>query len=314
MFKTLTVYQLTQATASVVSRLSGALESKPFAPVKENEHASVGFVPPLGIGTEAMTYEANGGALFCLRIDEKEVPAAVVRDRLEAMKRDRATDGAEPMTRAEERAEKERIKEGFYSMVLAKPTYVAAYIDKQLHMLFVAASDDLADTFIHHLGQAFGGRIPVKLLGIEDEPCDKFTAWVRDTDLLGDSFELGHQGALKFPDRDGGCGNINAKNEDFDSPDFLHLLESGRQVCSISLEHEELKFRLTSKLGIRNIALSDDAKAETFDPDAGAVTVHYEFAVFVKTMRQIMRDLEPILGPWPHQEVLDLGGEHEAAA
>jgi len=38
-----------------------------------------------------------------------------------------------------------------------------------------------------------------------------------------------------------------------------------------------------------------------------------EFAAFVPAMRDVMRALEPLLGGWPKQEILDLE-DSEAAA
>ena len=74
MFKSLTIYQLTQATDAVLKRLDAALESKPFAPCSDKQAISRGFVKPLGEDTATITWSTNGGTLFCLRTDEKKIP------------------------------------------------------------------------------------------------------------------------------------------------------------------------------------------------------------------------------------------------
>ena len=55
-------------------------------------------------------------------------------------------------------------------------------------------------------------------------------------------------------------------------PEILSLIEAGREVCSVSLVHEDMDFRLTSSLGIRSISLGEDLKVEIYDEDVGKST------------------------------------------
>lgn len=61
MFRSLTIYQLTQATNAVLKRLGAALAENPFAECTKHSARSHGFVPPIEGSTE-MTYETNGCA------------------------------------------------------------------------------------------------------------------------------------------------------------------------------------------------------------------------------------------------------------
>lgn len=78
MFRSLTIYQLTQATPAVLRRLETALGENPFSECTKLSARSIGFVPPLP-NSEEMTYETNGAVLFCLRTDEKSVPSKFVK-------------------------------------------------------------------------------------------------------------------------------------------------------------------------------------------------------------------------------------------
>lgn len=305
MFKSLTVYQLTLPAKTVLKRLPAALEAHPFADPLPKQPMARGFIPALGHGE--ITYGANGGTLFCLRKDEKTVPSSAVKRAVDLRRIKAESDGQE-WSKVDERIAKEEIIEGFLPGIPAASSYTYAYVDAVLGMLFLGATGDAADDFTKYLGDAMGGTAPLILLGITDEPCDKFTAWVIDTDLLGDVFELGDQGAIKHAGTEGGCGLMNIKHEDFGLPEMIALIEAGRQVCSISLVHEQMAFRLTSGLGIRNIKLSDDVLADAADDD-GQVTRPEEFAAFVPAMRAVIGDLDPLLGGWPQQELLDLNEE-----
>ena len=305
MFKSLTVYQLTQATSAVLDRLDNALLSAPFTPCREKEAKSHGFIKPLGEDSEVITYEANGGVLLCLRTDKKLISSSQVKRQVEALRRETEAKN-QPFSKTDERMAKEEFTDAQLPGANIDTREFFGYFDRELHMLFLGASDDDADEFIKALGKAFGATAPVKLIEIEKDPCDHYTDWAKDPDLLGDHFELGHQGALKHPNKEGGCGNINATNEDFDSEEFISLIDAGRQVSSISLEHDLFNFRLTSKLAVKNIKLSDRVESEGYDEDAEGVTRANKFAAFVQAMRYVMQDLEPLLGGFVAQKLLDL--------
>jgi len=83
MFRTATIYQLTQATNAVLKRLAPALAEARFKKCDKKSARSVGFVPPMP-ESEEVTYETNGGVLFCLRTDEKTVPSRYVKAQVDA--------------------------------------------------------------------------------------------------------------------------------------------------------------------------------------------------------------------------------------
>ncbi len=307
MLKSITIYQTTIATQSIASRLPEALARLPFKRCPKASAQSRGFVPPIP-GGEEIIYSANGGILFCLRTDTKTVPTSAVNERVNE-RREKASKAARDFTATDESLAKEEIIAEFLPGIPPATKLAYAYLDTKLGMLFMGATGESADQFVEALGSALKGKAPLILLGIEGDPSEKFTAWVKDSDLLGHAFTLGTTGSLKHPGTEGGCGVINAKHEDFESSEMLSLIEAGRQVCSIALDHERMDFRLTSSLGLRNIVLSDAVKAEGFDEESGETTLANEFAAFVVALRAVIGSLEPLLGGWPKQEVLDLGEE-----
>ena len=307
MFKSLTIYQLTQATDAVLKRLPAALESLPFAECTDHQAKARGFVPPLGSGE--ITYGANGGTLFRLRTDVKELPAGAIKLMVQEQIADRAGDDSfDPDNKTDVRLLKDEITQKLLPGCVAAPSWTYAYIDRPLGMMFVGASELGADEFVEAFKAAFKA-LPLTLLGIEREPCDIFTEWLKAPDTLGDTFQLGHDCSLKHA-KEGGTAVINIKQDDLDSDEMGAMLEAGKQCCRISLEHKDMSFAITARLGLRAIHLSDEAAA---DIDAEDITAS-EFAVFVDCLRGVLTDLEPLLGGWPKQEVLDLEDSEEAAA
>ena len=309
MFKSLTIYQLTQATDAVLKRLDAALESKPFAPCSDKQAISRGFVKPLGDDSEVISYSANGGTLFCLRTDEKALPAAAVKLLVADQVRELG-DKLDTENKTDMRLLKEEITDRLLPGATPAPSWTFAYIDRELAMMFVGASEAGADEFVEAFKDAFKA-LPIMLLGVEEDPCTIFTEWLRNPSELGEVFTLGDSCSLKHA-KEGGTANIQIQHDELDSDEIKEMLEAGKECCRIGLVHEDMSFAITSKLGIRSIQLSDDVKAEIAE-DPHTSTQSSEFAAFVTVMRGVMRDLEPLLGGWPKQEILDLE-DSEAAA
>lgn len=308
MFRTATIYQNTQATGAILKRLVPALAEARFKECGKKSARSVGFVPPL-LESEEMTYETNGCVLFCLRTDEKSVPSKYVKAQVDASVAKREAAGEE-LSVVDIRLVKESVVEQLLPGIPPEPSRTYAYIDKQLGMLFVDANEDAADAFMDALKGALKGT-PFKLLGIEkDDPSEIFTQWLKDPDSLGDWLELGDSCSLKHA-KEGGTAVINIQHEELESDEMTAMLEAGKQCCRIGLVHEDATFAITAKLGLRKVTLGDDRKIEV-EEDGPAIPA--EFAVIVVVMRNILGALEPLLGGWPKQELLDLHDEQEDAA
>jgi len=314
--KTLTVFQLTQPMKAVLERLADSLRGSDhlFKPCAASQQTSTGFVPPLTPKKEIgeLLYETNGGVLFCLRTDTKKCAKASVDLRAEKIIAERKAKDEE-VSKTDERLIKDEIRAEILKNAEPEPSWTNAYFDKQRDLLLVWASDEDADAFVKSMKSALGG-VPFTLLEVPNvDLSDKFTEWVKDTAKLGKAFKIGCKGTMKHPDKEGGCGIINIEHEDLDSDEFKNLIDTGRLVCAIGLEHKHYTFRLTSKLGIRNIEFSKDTKALTFDESAGEATMASTFAVWTKVNRDVLDDLELLFGEWPKQEMLDLSGEDQAA-
>lgn len=307
MFRSLTIYQLTIPAADFLERLPDALQSRLFKPCGEKVQKSEGWVPALGGDSTDLIYTANGGTLMRLRTDYKEVPGSWIKEQVTDARRRNEAAGKE-FTKTDEQLAREAAVDSALPDTRPSISHAFAYLDHELSMLFVARTGEAADEFTSALGISLAGAPPLSLLGHEydPDPCITFTKWVQDTSLLGEKFEVGRKGDIKHAGQEGGCGMINIKQEDLDSEEIVHLLEAGRQVCSVALEHEKFSFRLRADLGFRNIELSKQMKAEGFDEESGGVSLANQFASFVYAMRYVINDLEPLLGGWPKQEMLDL--------
>jgi recombination associated protein RdgC len=298
-FKTLTMYQLTQATGAVLKNMATGMQNHPFVECPPTSHRSSGFVPPLGAGE--ITYETEGAVLFCLRTDEKTVPASYIQHAIEEYVK--AND--KEMSPVDIRVLKQELIDQALPHQVPAIRYTFGYIDKKLAMLFLCEADkDALDRYMDNIKKALGGT-PFQHLGIKDEPCDFFTNWLKVPATLPPELKLGDSCSLKHP-KDGGTSVINWKCDDMESPEMKAMLDAGKQCCRISLKHDDADFAITANLGIRRLELSPD---QLINIDNDGNDIPALFATTVKVVRGILSVLEDSLGGWPKQELLDLGDE-----
>lgn len=318
MFRSLTAYQCTQPAEAIVRKLDNALEGRAFAKCLPAMPSSTGFVKPLGEDSATITYETDGAILMCLRTDEKEVPGAAVKllvsERADAMREKKTEDGQDvDLSKTDMRLIKEQIIEELLPTTLPRPRWTYAYLDKTLAMLFVAGSEEHCEHFVKQLGTALEAK-PFVLLGVEGDPCEKFTAWMKDAEEIEDSFAIGHDCSLKHP-KEGGTAIINVRKDDLDSVEMQAMLEAGKVCCRLALEHELMTFGINANLRLSGFSMDKDLRAELEeDDDNPNIGKASEFSLWVRAVRQVINDLEPLLGGWPKQEMLDLHDEQEQAA
>ena len=81
-FKNIRAYRLNDSFDLSPSDLEEKMQVGTFTPCAKSQSLSLGWVPALGDGTEALVHAAAGRLLLCLRREEKILPASVIREQL----------------------------------------------------------------------------------------------------------------------------------------------------------------------------------------------------------------------------------------
>ena len=311
MFRSMTLYQLTQQPAAVEEKLLAALkdESNHFADVLPNQQASRGFVSPLGENAKTIDYKTDGALLFCIRADVKEIPSGAVKLEAKARAAAREAEGEE-LSKTDLRIIKDDVLQEMLPRAIPTPSWTYGYLDTVMGMLMIGSGDG-ADDVVAFLKGVLRGT-PFKLLGLNDvEPCDELTKWLKSPDtVLPEDFTLGDACSLKHP-KEGGTAVFNITHEELDGEDIQTLLDAGKKCCRIAINHPDIEFAFTRHLGLRRMALTKERKADLAEHDEGIPEDNRanEFAAWVTAIRTVMGQLETLLGGWPTQEMLDLKSE-----
>ena len=108
-FKQLSLFRLNPDALPDLAKLESGMEQHCFAPPSGLEWSSQGFVAPAGHAPDRLLHPLAGGALAALKREEKVLPAATIRDALDAKIADIEARECRPVGRKEKRELKEQI-------------------------------------------------------------------------------------------------------------------------------------------------------------------------------------------------------------
>jgi recombination associated protein RdgC len=278
-FKSLTLYRFTRPFTLGPEELDARLATKAFRPVSELELTSSGWVPPLGRDGSQLVHATGGYVMVSARTEEKVMPAAAVKDALEA--RARAIE-AEEGRRVGGRRRAELKDQVIFEMLpraFTRSRERLAYLDPRGGWLVVdAASPRKAEELIALLRESVGS-LPVVPLGVVDAPGAVMTGWLTAGDLpagflIEDECDLIDRGQAR--------GTVRVRRQDLSSDEIRGHLDAGKVVTRLALTFDDrLSFVLDDGLTVRRLRFLDVVQeaAREVDAETGAERFDADFAV-----------------------------------
>lgn len=261
-FKNLAFYRITQSLNISPDKLSGALAGRQFVPCAANDWMRKGFVPPVD-RSEEWTISIGNRHLVCLKVQEKILPAAAIKEALELKVREVEQRENRVLGRKERKALKEAVTEELLPRALTKSKSHYAYIDFEDNLLVVdSASASVVDTVIGSLRDALAS-FPVIPLRTKSAPHVIFAHWIQHE--APKDFSL--SGACKLLDPLSSA-KVTVANHDLTNEAFTNLLVEGHQVESIGLsDFGDASFTLGADLRVSQLKIQNGAIMAARDED-----------------------------------------------
>ena len=287
-FKNLQVLQLTESVGYKPEQLSIELEQAAFKPCGKAIPATAGWVAPIGGEDAPLVYGSNAFMIFCLKSQEKVLPATVVREQLSEQVAGLQNDG-----RKVSRKEKERMKDELYysllSQAFAQSQRTYAYIDPQSGWLIV---DTSARKRLEQFMGIFSNSVQSYRV-VEPElnsVSALLTRWLKEQMPRG--FELAD--ACVMEDLSEKVGTIRVKNKDLGADNVQSFLREGCQVTQLTMSwYEQIQFTLKQDFSFTGVKFLDavqdlakDGLTETVEERFAA-----DFVIMAETLRKFLADL-----------------------
>ena len=287
-FKNLTVYRLPADWSCSAANLEEALARRPLQPCSPLEMRSMGWVQPAT--TDRLLHTLGDHHLIALGVDQKLLPASIVRQEAERRARIQAATQGFPMGRRQMRALKMQVLEELRARALTRRRMTRAWIDPRGGWLVVdSASDRRAEELVETLRDTLGS-LAVQKVDTERSPSACMAAWLMQSDDAG-TFSIEQD--LELQSGEPAKSIVRYRRHPLDGKEVRAYVASGKRPTQLGLTwNGRISFVLTEKLQIKRLEFlevaPESADEEEIDP---AEQFDLDFAVMAGELARLLTEL-----------------------
>jgi len=296
LFRNLVIYRLPADYDLSPIDLEEKLMGRRLAPCGPFEMQSRGFVK-VG-GQQRLVHSLERQSLLALGVEQKLLPASVIRQFVRDRAEELATEQGFPVGRRQMRDLTLKVTEELRPRALARRRETAAWIDP-VHGWFIvdAAGQNRAEELVETLRDTLGS-FAVLPLDTERSPQAAMGAWLARAEAPG-RFRIDEDLELKAVDKS--RATIRYSRHPFDNQQVKRHLEERLGVTQLGLTwNDRISFVLTEKLQVKRVQFLGLEKAEpAADPKDAAERLDGEFALMAGELAALLEELAEILGAAP---------------
>ncbi|MCX7125941.1 MAG: recombination-associated protein RdgC [Gammaproteobacteria bacterium] len=288
-FKQASIFKFAKPLKIAQSDLSEALSPLSFTPCLPSLPSSMGWVSPIDQADSQLVYGSKRFWMICLQLEEKLLPAGVIRQALE----EKIEEIEKKESRAVRGKEKQNLKDEIIQTLLPKAftqkSRIHAMIDLDRQYLIINSNNaKKIERFVAFLKRAIA---PIDLHAPEiKKPTTVMTQWVKEDAPEG--FTIGLSCVLQDPQQERRV--IRCQHQDLLATAIQSLMKDGCDISQLSLSwKEQLQFILSNDFSLKSmkfenavVELSNADHTETpqqrFDAD---------FVIMTEILTQLIDDL-----------------------
>lgn len=279
MFKNLVLYRIGPAwECPSVEMIDAAMQRLAFTACGPTQEQSSGWVPPRGHAGGAMVESVGGHLIMKLAQERRAVPAAAVRDELDAKcKAIEAERGRKP-GRIEKQELKDEIILGLLPRAFSKRSAITLWLDPRQRVLAVdAGSMRSAEPALKQLVDVMaeiGRPIPLAPMATALAPAAAMSEWLTSKEAPA-SFTIDRNLELKKPGEERSV--VKYARHTLDLDEIAQHIQEGKLPTQLALTwNDKASFVLTEALTIKRIELRGVEQApkgeDGFDADVAIAT------------------------------------------
>lgn len=295
-FKNLCMYRYPDDFRITVESLEERLADKAASPLGKHTLSTVGWAPPLGAVGETFTHVVGQYAMLCMQKEEKILPAAAIREELEARIGVIEEKESRKVRGKEKRDLKDEVVIDMIPRAFNRTIRTYAYLDLAKGFFIVdASSPKRAEEMIMLLRETLES-FPVKPVQTRSAPDALMTDWLSSRALAGD-FTIDDECELRDEGEDGGI--IRIRKQDLTAEEVQAHLAAGKRVRRLAMTWDErIAFVLDASLDIKRLRFLDivQEQAENEDLTTFAELFDSDFAIMTAELNRFLPRLYELLG------------------
>ncbi len=295
--KNLTLYRLPQKWPVKADALEEKLAGQPLKPCGGFQMESLGWTAPRSDGP--FLHRQDNQWLLALGVEQKLLPASVIRQATEERAARLAKKQAHPVGRKQMRDLREEVTAELMPRALARRRITHGWIDKKAGLLAVdSAADPKAEQFMEALRRAETGLAAPRLETLRS-PASAMAEWLTRSEAPG-KFTIDQDLELRAPDAS--KATVRYARHPLEGRDIRDHLAAGKTPVRLGLTwNERISFVLTGRLQVKRIAFLDilrreDGGQESDEKIDEDEKFEIDFALMTGELSLLVADLVKALG------------------
>lgn len=260
-----------------MTHVDNALSAARFAPCASSESQSIGWTEPRGIANGPLVEVVNGQFLMRLMIEEKILPASVIKRRVEEVAAKIEQDTGKKPGRKHLKEIKEDVTQGLLPLAFTKRSGIDVWLSPDHHLLVIdATSKTRAGQVVTALVNALEG-FAVSDLQTKQSPAGAMAAWLLE-DEPPSGFTVDMDCELKSDDDMKSV--LRYSRHSLDTEEIRQHLRDGLMPTKLALTWDSrVSFMLTDGLQLKRVQFLDvvfegnpNDSDDGFDADAAIAT------------------------------------------
>ena len=293
--KNLIVYRLPAKWSVTADALEKTLALKPLQPCGSFEMESRGWLPPQAEG--GYLYTQGKQWLLALGVEQKLLPATVIRQRTQDKAAEVARQQAHPVGRKQMLEIRDQVTNELMPRALSRRRITWCWIDAANGWLVVdAAADTKAEQFLENLRRAVDD-LPLKRLDTQRSPGASMTQWL-SAGKAPKAFSIDQD--LELSAANESRAVVRYVRHSLDGKDIRDHIAGGKVATRLGLTWKDrISFVLTDQMQVKRVTFLDILKQESGSDAAVAdenEQFDIDFALMAGELSLFLADLTAALG------------------
>ncbi len=304
-FKQLQLFQFHSSLNLSSNTLIDKLESLAFRSCLPSMEKSMGWISPLDSDdvNAPLIRSINGYTMLCLQIEEKILPASVIRHELAKKIKQIESEEDRKVRQSEKLSLKDEIKLTLLPRAFSKFTKLYAYIDvKNRRVILGTANAKKAEQFI----MMFKKSVSEDISSVDINKLSPIiTHWIKDQDYPS-SFSIEKSCVLQDPNQQGRI--IRCQQQDLFTIGVRSLIKDGCEVKQLAINWQDrVNFILSDDLSLKSLKFQDEitAQVKEMEPETQDQQFDADFLIMTDTLSQVLDDLLIVFNKKNPNEITD---------
>lgn len=292
-FKQVQLFELKNASKYTSDNLIKKLEELAFRPCLPSMQSSIGWVPPIDDEGVPLVLAVNGYLMMCLQVEEKILPATVIRQELNQKVKQIELQDDRKVRQREKLALKDELMLTLLPRAFTKFTRYYAYIDtKNNYLVFNTTQAKKTEQFI----SLFKKSVSEDISTFELKKLSPIvTSWLKNQNYPTE-FAIEKACLLQDPDRED--RTIRCQEQDLFAASIQALIKDGCEVKQIALSwHDRVNFVLSADdFTLRSINYEDEITAQATEMEAETKQQQFiaDFFIMTAAIAELLSDLQNV--------------------